>query len=83
MAGWAAETFGSQLLVKGADGVPHKVDTTAHLAAKKLVALYFSAHVRAGAVCGALPLAHEPWLVPRESQRASSAPNCDATVPVT
>ena len=43
--GWASETFGPTLLVKTDDGIK-KVDTDAHVASKKLLALYFSAHVR-------------------------------------
>lgn len=46
--GWAADTFGPELLVKTADGAITKVDTDAHVAGKKLLALYFSAHVRSG-----------------------------------
>ena len=49
--GWAADTFGPELLVKTADGAITKVDTDAHVAGKKLLALYFSAHVRSGMRC--------------------------------
>ena len=48
--GWAADLFGPQLLVK-VDDKTVTVDTDAHVASKKLLVLYFSAHVRYVTIC--------------------------------
>ena len=53
--GWASETLGPTLAVHMGDKI-ESVDTDAHLATKKLVALYFSAHVRAELQSPAVPV---------------------------